>query len=349
MQVYRLRFTSPFHLGRGRQEWTEIDPLPRSDTLTAAIFSLWSHLFPDDAVEDLAQAPPFAFSSALPWVVENGHVNYFLPCPIGLLDGLAQGARERKSLKKVSHLTPELIRLRLRGELLPNTVGQRYGGMDVHLWSHNPGNQGSVVLPFQHRAERLRLTVDRLGGGSVPGLLFDFASVAFAPNCGVAVFAWFVSKEIQRKVEAVLRLLAEEGLGGDRTAGLGEFELIAEEEVLFPDLGSGGRLLMSLYHPTTAEVEAGVLEGARYELVTRRGWVTAPGAMSLGRQAVRMLLEGSVIPDLGKDLYGDAVRVLEPLPELGLHHPIFRGGPALTLPIRLPWEHKDDSTRPTAL
>src|SRR3990172_10596436 len=58
MRVYRLRFTSSLHLGRGRQEWTEIDPLPHSDTLTAALFSLWPHLFPEDAVEKLADEPP---------------------------------------------------------------------------------------------------------------------------------------------------------------------------------------------------------------------------------------------------------------------------------------------------
>jgi CRISPR-associated protein Csm4 len=181
----------------------------------------------------------------------------------------------------------------------------------------------------------LRLTVDRFGGGSVPGLLFDFAAVEFAANCGAAVFAWFANKEIQRKVEALLRLLGEEGLGGDRTAGLGRFEVVAEEEISFPNLGTGGRLLLSLYHPTAGEVEAGVLDVARYELITRGGWVTAPGAMSLRRQAVRMLREGSVIPDLGKDLYGDAVRVLESLPERGLHHRIFRGGPAIALPIAM--------------
>ena len=338
MRVYRLCFTSPLHLGRGRQEWTEIDPLPRSDTLTAALFSLWPHLFPEDTVEELAQAPPFALSSALPWVEEDGQVDYFLPCPLGLLDGLARGAKERKSLKKISHLTPELIRRLLNREPLQGEQGRRYGDKqikDTRLWSHRPSDQGSPDLPFQHRSERLRLTVDRFGGGSVPGLLFDFAAVEFAQNCGVAVFAWFAGEEIQRKVEAVLRLLGEEGLGGDRTAGLGRFEVAAEEEMPFPNLGTGGRLLLSLYHPTTGEVEAGVLDKARYELITRSGWVTAPGAMSLRRQAVRMLREGSVIPDLGKDLYGDAVRVLESFPELGLHHPIFRGSPALALPITM--------------
>lgn len=333
MLVYRLRFTSPLHLGRGRQEWMEIDPLPRSDTLTAALFSVWPHLFPEDKVEELAQNPPFALSSALPWVKEeDNQVDYFLPCPLGLLDKLAKGARERKDVKKVAYLTPDLIHRRLKDQSFQSTFGRRYGGS---LWSHRPAAQERAVLPFQHRTERLRLTVDRLGGGSVPGLLFDFASVEFAQNCGAAVFAWFASDEIQRKVEAALGLLGEEGLGGDRTAGLGRFEVIVREDVLFPDFGAGGRLLLSLYHPTAEEVEAGVLDKARYELITRGGWVTAPGAMSLRRRAVRMLREGSVIPDLGKNLYGDAACALDNLPEQGLQHPIFRGGPALTIPIAL--------------
>jgi CRISPR-associated protein Csm4 len=325
-------------LGRGRQESTEIDPLPRSDTLTAALFSLWPHLFPEDAIEQLAQEPPFALSSALPWIEGDGQIDYFLPCPLGLLDNLAREAKERKSIKKISHLTPELIRRQTSGELLDTKRGRRYGEKqvkEIRLWSHRPADEDNSDRPFQRRAERLRLTVDRLGGGSVPGLLFDFAAVEFAPHCGGAVFTWFRSEDIRRKVEAVLTLLGEEGLGGDRTAGLGRFKVVAQEEVSFPDLGTGGRLLLSLYHPTTAEVEAGVLDRARYDLITRGGWVTAPGAMSLRRRPVRMLREGSVILDLGKELYGDASCVLNPLPELGLLHPIFRGGPALTLPIAL--------------
>src|SRR5712692_2635571 len=160
MRVYRLCFTSPLHLGRGRQEWTEIDPLPRSDTLIAALFSLWPHLFPDDAVEKLAEAPPFALSSALPWVKEGDEVDYFLPCPVGLLDNLAKGARARKNLKKISHLTPELIRRLLNREPLQGEQGRRCGDKqikDTHLWSHRPSDQGSPDLPFQHRSERLRL------------------------------------------------------------------------------------------------------------------------------------------------------------------------------------------------
>ena len=282
--------------------------------------------------------PPFALSSALPWVEEDGQVDYFLPCPIGLLDGVATAAKERKSLKKISHLTVELICRRLYNEPLANTLGRHYGdkqNKDIRLWSHRSADQGSSEFPFQHRTERLRLTVDRHAGGSVPGLLFDFSAVEFAANCGAAVFAWFANEEIQRKVEALLGLLGEEGLGGDRTAGFGRFEVAAEEDIAFPNLGTGGRLLLSLYHPAPGEVEAGILNGAKYELITRSGWVTAPGAMTLRRRAVRMLREGSVIPDLSKELYGDAVRVLDPLPELGLHHPIFRGGPALTLPIAM--------------
>jgi CRISPR-associated protein Csm4 len=333
MLVYRLRFTSPLHLGRGRQEWMEIDPLPRSDTLIAALLSVWSHLFPGEEVEELAQNPPFALSSALPWVKEeDGQVDYFLPCPLGLLDKLAKGAKERKVVKKVAYLTPDLIHRQLKNESLQSAFGRRYGGS---LWSHRPAAPKEAALPFQHRAERLRLTVDRFGGGSVPGLLFDFASIEFAQNCGAAVFASFATDEIQRKVEAALRLLGEEGLGGDRTAGLGRFEVMTREDVLFPDFGKGGRLLLSLYHPTTAEVEAGVLDEARYELITRGGWVTAPGAMSLRRRVVRMLREGSVIPDLSKDLYGDAACVLDKLPNQGLQHAIFRGAPALTIPITL--------------
>ena len=139
---------------------------------------------------------------------------------------------------------------------------------------------------------------------------------------------------MRSRFEGALQLLADEGLGADRSAGYGRFEVEGSDPFDIA-LGSGMRLSLSLLHPTRAEIGDGLLDSpATYDLVTRGGWVTAPGARTLRKRAVRMIGEGSVVRDLRKKRYGGSPEVLEPQPELGLLHRVHRPGVAVTLPIR---------------
>jgi hypothetical protein len=98
--------------------------------------------------------------------------------------------------------------------------------------------------------------------------------------------------------------------------------------------GKGMRLSLSLLHPSRTEIEGGLLDPpARYDTVVRGGWVTSPGASTLRKKAVRMLAEGAVVRDLGVERLGDSPLVLEPWPEFGLGHPVFRPGVAVTVPV----------------
>ena len=92
--AYRLALKGPLHLGTGREgDLADLDLLPRSDTLAAAIISLWRHVMPEASASDIthiAAEPPFAISSALPTVMVGGDWRPLLFIPAGTFDRLAE-------------------------------------------------------------------------------------------------------------------------------------------------------------------------------------------------------------------------------------------------------------------
>lgn len=327
LTLYRLRPLAPLHLGTGRaDDLADLDELPRSDTLAAALCSVWRHVRPDADVSALAAAPPFALSSALP-VVKSGDA--WLPTlslPVGLADAAA-GA-DRKRWKGARFAPAALLRDLLAGRapdadvvdgvLLPTAVATAHGD---GLW---------------HRDSRVRLAVNRLGDGPIPGLLYEFGGVRFADGVRLGVAVRFADEAIRPAFEAALALLGEEGLGADRSSGYGRFAVEAAE-AFAPSLGTGMRLCLSLCRPTRDEIARGLLaEPARWDTVVRGGWVTSPGAASLRKRDLRMLTEGAMVQDLGADVVGDAPPVLEARPELGLGHDVYRSGVAIAVPIAAP-------------
>lgn len=324
--AYRLRLKSSLHIGSGRtDDLTDIDELPRSDTLAAALLSVWGHVtLGQSDIGSLAADPPFAVSSALPTLELAGKTTCLLPMPVGLLDQLSDGRAVDKQLRRARFVAPDLFPPLLRGEL-PEEVA-------VVGTCLLPARDAFAV-PLWTTDTRLRLAVNRLGDGPIEGLLYEFGAVSFRPDVSLTVVACFDSADVQRGFEAALRFLGDEGIGADRSCGYGCFE-VAAAGPFRAELGKGMRLSLSLMHPTLNEVDGGLLgEPARYEFEIRGGWVTSPGARTLRRRGVRMLREGSVLRDLGARPYGDSPCVLDALPELGLGHPVYRPGKAVTLPI----------------
>ena len=67
MHGYRLSFKAPFHVdSRGNDNYEQVETFIRSDTLSAAILSVWGLLEPQGLAER-AKLPPFRLSSAFPY------------------------------------------------------------------------------------------------------------------------------------------------------------------------------------------------------------------------------------------------------------------------------------------
>lgn len=331
LAAYRLRPLAPFHLGRGRAgDLADVDDLPRSDTIAAALISLWRNVNPGADVAMIAASPPFAVSSALPTLRDaTGTWEALLPMPVGLAAKTSGSPSEHKVLQRARHIGASILDDLLGGGALRDFKVLN----DCILGSELARAYGDGLWQSE---SRLRLAVNRLGDGPIPELLYEFGAVYFDRNVRLTVVVAFDDEAIRRQFEAALRLLGDEGIGADRSAGYGRFEVEGCDSFA-PLPGGGMRMTLSLMHPTKEDIGEGLLDHpASYKMVTRGGWVTTPGARTLRKQNVRMISEGSVVNDLGRKSCGDSPKVLDPIPDLGLHHAVYRPGVSVTVPIK--WE-----------
>lgn len=343
MDLYKIIPRAPFHFGErgiGQEETAEF---PHSDTLFAALISAWRLMYRPERFDRLVEgvtsfegAPPLRISSAFLYI---GDV-YFLPRPAIPLEG-SDGDRKRG--KKVAYLSWRRAD-DLADSEVPPTVQARDTLMSGRLWVH-PREKRSILATLgvddasevqawsQAEAEAMaRVTVDRVDCSSA---LYYQGMVHFAEGCGFYLLADLADEGYRRSLEDGLEFLGEQGLGGRRSVGLGQFEVEkrTSEALGVPAGKENYHWLLSLYHPTQEEVkDRGVLSGARYSLMTRRGWIYSPDDASQRRRAIRMLAEGSL---LRQSVVGEVVDIR---PAGGFPHAVWRSGLALTVMTRR-WRH----------
>jgi len=174
-----------------------------------------------------------------------------------------------------------------------------------------------------------RVQLDRLSSTSG---LFHAKVLHFAKEAGL----WFAvegEKEGLRFVEAAMRQLSEEGIGGERSSGMGKFEF-EEDEVDLPDLDGEGEahLLLSLWWPDKGERKRKPWSEGAYAVVERRGWTFSPTVrVQMRRKTIPMFSEGSVF--WGIKPRGSLADVT-PQSWPGNAHKVYRYGLAFTLSIR---------------
>ncbi len=334
--VYHLFFDAPAHFGLEGIGQERIESTVRSDTLWAAIIQQWLLLF-DDEPDTLCTKPPFAVSSCFP--VINGR--RFYPLPASALDELihkAETGREKdseefsvKSLKSTRYLSEELLRRLCRGTAM---TFEHLKEKRSHFPNACPQTSPEETSEFAEQLQRPRVKTDQLTGGVGENAFFYCADQHFVDQSGLFFLATFESEKSKKCFEAALRLLADSGLGADRSVGRGTFRLDSSDphEVTFPTPKKPHQhLLLSLYHPTKAEVKAGILTDQKkgsYSLVRRYGYATAPGVRGVRRADIWMLAEGSVLP---VQPTGDIPRVVEK--DGKIPHHVYRYGRAFCLPI----------------
>jgi CRISPR-associated protein Csm4 len=364
--IYKLKPRGAFHFGERGVGIEATADLLHSDTLFSALASAWRigvHE-PDPALDNslpvlapfVDEQPPFTISSAFPYV---GDVLFF-PCP------LVAATPRTRVLKQVALVSEGALGLLMQGEL-PDP--QRELLQDGRVWI-TPDERDRLIRPLilEHTAdadERDRLAahferdlrevklwsgekqpaphvaVDRVNARSN---LYFTGRLQFAPGCGLYFWVDFDDPGQRDELEVALDVLQDEGVGGQRSTGHGQFTFERQDRDLPEVADPTGRMTLSLYHPTAAEVSAGILGGASYQRILRSGWIYSPDGMNLRRRSLWMLCEGSILPlDAGASgPPGDVVNLRpedEALARAGqppFPHPVWRYGYAFTLPVR--WE-----------
>jgi CRISPR-associated protein Csm4 len=192
---------------------------------------------------------------------------------------------------------------------------------------------------------RPRVTVDRVTSSSA---VYAVGGTQFNPQgkkpAGLyTVIEWLDSDAaLRQRIRVAFKALGETGIGGERSSGHGQFEPEFTELSEWNVGAAEGSHFTTLSPYVPREVEKAVLgQGARYEIVLRRGWLSLPGFTNVYRGTVRLLAEGSV---LRYPAYGEPLGMLAEMTPARVSQ---AGGPAiyrygLAFPVRV----ADEALRP---
>lgn len=276
--------------------------------------------------------PPLLLASAFPYAGEA----LLLPCP--RLPPPVSVAEKRR-LAGLSYVSPTIFALMVRGEpgaldaYLDQAGALLMGGS---VWvAHSDGALPSSGDDFWRATATPRVTIDRRSGTLDAFLV---GQVTFNAGCGLYVLARERTPGAAEPLAELLQRVGDSGLGGRRSAGLGQFRVESVAPPSLPALADPRRMvLLSRYRPSLAELAGQVLgPGARYDLDTVGGWLQSdhPSMPAQLRRSVRLLREGSVIqllPD-GSPPIGSICNVA-PEGDPPVAHPVWRYGLALGIGI----------------
>jgi CRISPR-associated protein Csm4 len=256
-QVVKLTFAAPVHFGNGRLS---------DSSCTCDAATLFSALYIEalgmggseaDRLLKAAQSGELVLSDAFPFINDT----FYLPKPM-LDPALAQhnrtdtpngDSRERKAHKKLSHIPAGSYAAYLAGSF------------DAVAELQNFAKLGKPSL--QTKVNLMRQTSDDAEPYQVGGY-------SFRPGCGL----YFLLR-CPFDATPLLDRLGYSGLGGKRSSGYGRltYEYAATNPLLQAKRATGGsgqaHVLLSTAAPAEHELTDGLLEGARYRLVRKGGFV----------------------------------------------------------------------------
>lgn len=304
-----LKPRGPLHLGEREKMREGTTAHVHSDTLFSALCHCLLLLYGKEKLERFLAAeqgtsPPLRISSAFPYWDEQ----FYFPVPRNLVPP----DKETKRLKFIPKSAFERL---LAGDVPSDLSRQGIPRKDVCPWRIEDVPKVKLNRLNNHPTEE--------DGFYHVGLVF------YEENAELFFLMDFASADWRPRIEAAIRLMCDEGIGGYRSAGKGCFEQPRLEGVVIavpekPD----GWLSLSLLHP--AGTELGGLGDGFYDLLTRSGYVYSPDNRSLRRKTVRMFDEGSVFPT--PERRGELVDVT---PGGFSAHKVWRNGLAFSLPCRL--------------
>lgn len=320
-KLIKLKPRAPFHLGERGVGVEETSEIVHSDTIFGALCWCWSLYTGRSAAEFLQPflegKPPFLLSSAFPYI---GDV-LFVPRPLGDLPISGDEEFRRKTLE-ADFLSIKLLERLCQGAVPQDNLELFFEGRLLLLSSEKPALH-NIQEPWAV-VQVPRVALDRITSASE---IYHTGRLTFAQGCGLYVLVSELDSqsELTRVLPVLLRLLGDEGLGGERSCGYGFFEPEEQEICLELPQGSQRQLLLSLYNPRdTQELAQLELKRSAYRLTRRRSWVFFPQAKNLQTRAVNYFGEGSVLHVREGKIQGRLVQVLSPSD--GAPHCVYRNG-----------------------
>ena len=308
--TYHLNFRSLLHLGRRGVGLEETEISIPADTLFSAICQTWRTFYGEEDLTDfLAQyetGEPFLLTSAFPFA---GNIRFF---PKPLIDFKVNADDERKKLKKVRYLSEKRFRQIANDEEIAFDSNHLIN--DGQLWVQHGDQCPSAVWNIDKRP---RVTLDRQSSSSE---IWHLGGVKFHEGCGLWFGAKFDAEETQTQIETILRVLGDTGIGGERSAGYGIFDLHSEPAGIESERETDRFITLSPICPRDADELNRLIQGdVGYALEECSGWIGSAEGNGLRRQQVWMFAEGSVLAGNGARIG----RLVDLKPE-ACPHPVWR-------------------------
>jgi len=282
--IAKLEFSSP--LAKGEADLRpDRPPLMGSDTMFSALCHTWAELYGEQSLEEQLQAfgeaPPFLLSSMY---VYSPHT-YYLPKPL-LPPACALPTECAARLRRVHWLPLDYFRAWVQAERID--------------WAKLLAEEPLGYLRTHAVACRSRTAHDRRFNRVAP---FREYCVELAAECGGFVVFRTPSDDIANRLGRCLMFLGEQGIGGRRSTGMGQFAVATGGLIPAPtgwdfmsmDDSRAG-VALSLYVPTGDETPR-LAETGGYRVCERRGWAVSMQARPPSKKpTLAMLEEGSVVP-----------------------------------------------------
>jgi CRISPR-associated protein Csm4 len=325
----KLKFISPLHLSKGKLGLDVSFEILHSDTLKSAIFTSAIELYGESAVlaggDGKAFFESFTISSAFPYVNED----LFFPKPEWLPNSFDEAIRtksiDRKTVKKIRYFSQKYYQNLLNGNLIldKDKVDKYYA--ETKLIENQPFKSETVQ----------RVSVSRTF--EEDGKTFYTERLFFTEGCGLFFLIQLHDESKREMIQSALRLMGDNGIGSDKSAGNGQFEFDCFEKLnLELPKEAAFQTNLSLYCPDYEAVkDEDFLNKSAYSLTKRGGYLANPrdfNHSTLRKKSILMFTEGSVFPK-NRVLTGKIVDLAPENENIG--HAVWRDGRALFLPYHL--------------
>lgn len=308
-KLVKLRFTSPVHFGAGRLSDGHITC--DAATLFSALYIEALRIGVEKDLLTAARSGNLLLSDSFPFA---GDVLY-IPKPMVQLDAALsarhldkdEGSRARKAAKKLDFIPVCELDAYLRGTFDPV----------------------EALEQFRIGSAGVQTKVNLLRDESVDAMPYFVGGFSFRPGAGL----YFIVQG-SFDLASLLDLLSFAGLGGKRTTGYGRFSYEIYGGSTFPLLTgveshqAAQSMLLSTATPTNNELSDQLLEGARYRLVRKGGFVQS-GTYGATPQKKRDLYEFAAGSVFTHTFLGDVFDVND----TDGAHPVYRYARAMWLEV----------------
>ena len=346
--LYRLTFKTQLHLGRatGAAQTSSLgleksETYIPADTLFSALCQTWATFYDPESLtgflnrysEDSTDLP-FTLTSAFPFAQNV----YLFPKPLNR----DTSEKAKKEIKRVRFVSQNIFQDIISGNPPKLNEGDLINGEKVWISCEEEAQRKAAVAQKLNVAEeelkddtliiwktdtRPRVTIGSQNAGAQ---IWHVETVQFNTDCGLWFAAHFDADETQQKIETLLRVLGDTGIGGERNAGYGMFKFSSKNPIDLPPAETGNPFVtLSPVCPKSPAQLSELLDGnIAYAVNPLTGWVSTTGTASQRKQ-INMFTEGSVLNSSDKPVG----RLVDLTPK-DYSHPVYRYGYAWQVGIK---------------